>query len=118
MIIAGIIIIVLASFIDGAVEGFEFDGRSFFEKHFGSDPFGFWGSMSWKRAETNPNLYNKLFGVFDFYHVCDDLRKYGYIAGAFIVGFWGGWLPLLIAVIGSVGSKKLGMFLIRRKPKV
>lgn len=108
---------IVASFIDGAVEGFEFDERKFFERRYNVNPYGFWGSKSWKKAQTNPNLYNKINGVFDFYHVCDDLRKYGYIGGSILFALTAEklFLYLIITLILTIAAKRLGMYLIRKK---
>ncbi len=111
--IIGILAVTIAAFIDGALEGWGFDGRIYFEKRFGANPSGFWGSKSWERKYTNPNFWNKHFGVFDFYHVADDLRKYGYITGAFLIGFYSGFVYLIIAIVLSVISKRTGMKTIR-----
>lgn len=111
--ITGIVAIVFASIIDGFLEGWEFDGRTYFEKKFNKNPMGFWGSRSWERKYTHPNLWNKYMGVFDFYHVADDIRKYGYITGAFLIGFYSGFVYLIIAIVLSVISKRTGMKTIR-----
>ncbi len=72
--------------MDGAVEGFDLDSRTSFERKFNVDTNGFWGSQSWRRLHDSPNWYNKTFGVFDFYHLADDLRKLGYLLGAILLG--------------------------------
>lgn len=82
LFIIGIIIIVLVSALDGILEGYVFDGRKSFERKWTVAPESFFGSLSWERAQTNSNLWNKYLGVFDFYHVADDIRKFGYVGGA------------------------------------
>lgn len=74
-----------AGFVDGALERWEFGGRRGFENAYGVDEFGFWGSRSYERRFTDPDLWNKTFGVFDFYHVADDLRKGGYVFGGVMI---------------------------------
>ena len=44
-------VIGFASVVDGVVEGYEFDGRLSFERKWGVDAFGFWGSKSWVRVQ-------------------------------------------------------------------
>lgn len=73
-----ILLLIIASVADGFVEGYEFDGRMFFEKKFGADPTGFWGSKSWENKDTW--WYKISGGTCDFYHVADDIRKHFYIA--------------------------------------
>lgn len=84
--VLGWVIIALAAFNDGALERWGFGGRKAFEVKFGVSPDSFFGSESWKAYYENPNVWNKIMGVFDFYHVSDDVRKMGYIAGGVILG--------------------------------
>ena len=79
-----IIFVAVASIADGMVEGFEFDGRGSFERKFGVDPKGFWGSKS--HVITQQNFWNKHLGKFDFYHVADDIRKFFYLLSSLIGG--------------------------------
>jgi hypothetical protein len=78
-------LVVAAGFVDGMVEGYEFDGRTSFERKWGVSPDNpFWGSNSW---DTGKNTgWERQFGVVDFYHVADDLRKVGYISGGVTIG--------------------------------
>ena len=100
----GIIIITLASAIDGILEGYGFDSRRSFERKYGVDTLGFWGSLSWKGKKT--------FGqTWDFYHIADDLRKYGYILGAILIGL--NW-TIIIAILLSIVSKRFGVIWIRK----
>lgn len=80
--IIGLLFLVLAGATDGAVEGFDFKIRKSFEVKYNVSPEGFWGSRSWEKAHSDPNIWNKYLGVFDFYHVADDLRKLFYMLGA------------------------------------
>ena len=118
ILIIATLILIIASLLDGAVEGFDFDGRKYFENWYNVDPFDYWGSKSWMRSETNPNIYNKLNGVFDFYHNADDIRKYGYLSSAFLFALsCPHWLYIVAGIIVSILFKRLGMYLIRRKPE-
>lgn len=79
--------------VDGILAGYEFDGRTSFERKWGVSPTSFWGSESWKRAYKNndpsmgfKNNYVKWRGANDFYHVADDMRKMQYLAGGIIIG--------------------------------
>lgn len=122
-------IVGVAGFVDGAVEGYEFDGKRFFERKYNADPYGFWGSESWRKiyVDGDPTQGCKTvlgcsLGAFDFYHVGDDLRKVGYISGGIVIGIGGSKLDqkfthtLLDFAIGfAVGAvtKNAGMQYIR-----
>lgn len=114
-------------FMDGAVEGYEFDDRKFFELKYGADPYGFWGSQSWRKIYVNGDpaqgcktVLGCSLGSFDFYHVSDDLRKLGYIAGGMTIALGAKdqkvMHTLLDFAIGfgvSAVTKNLGMSYIR-----
>jgi len=126
---AGIGLIVIASVADGMVEGYEFDGRTSFERKFGASPTKFWGSRSWENAYIDRDVskgfkpgFTKWFGSVDFYHVADDVRHIGYIGGGVLLGIGikkskGGWkraaIELGSTVIISSLSKRAGMAWIR-----
>lgn len=118
--ISGLSVLVIASFVDGAVKGFDFDGRtSFHRKGWTSDPYSFFGSRSHARKKK---WIEERAGVFDFYHVADDVRKYGYIGGSALYGIGSTqqnekaihWIKdiLIIITITSI-SKRAGMYWIR-----
>lgn len=93
---AGWGLIILASFVDGATEGFEFDGRKSWERKFGANPHGFFGSESWRRlyvggdpANGKVKGYQRHFGAWDSYHLGDDFRKLGYISGGVTLAIGG-----------------------------
>lgn len=118
LLVTYIVLVIVASVADGMVEGFEFDGRKSFERKFKDiNPRGFWGSLS---HQNTSGWYARLNGVFDFYHVADDLRKYGYLAPFIILyyvehGFnWPsvGYLGAFIAV--SILAKRMAMAWIRK----
>lgn len=95
--IIGFSVVVIGGFADGVVEGYEFDGRTSFERKWGADPEGFWGSQSWRLAYKNgdpdqgyKNLFTQVYGSPDFYHLADDVRKYSYITGSISVGIGAG----------------------------
>lgn len=84
----------LSSFTHGFVEEYEFSGRHYFEDVFGADPYGFWGSQSWREIYVNgdPNQgfkswWHRKRGAWDFYHVADDYRRWGLITGGAIVSY-------------------------------
>jgi len=115
--IYGLVMVGVGGFMDGAVERFEFRGRTVFENRWGADPYGFFGSRSWERLYTHPNFWNKNFGVFDFYHVADDMRKVGYIGGGIVIGIGGGkrrqkfthyLIDVGLSMVVSGGMKYLG----------
>lgn len=110
-----VVVLILAGSIDGMVEGFEFDSRMSFERKYKVDELSFWGSKSHKRITLNPNLYNKLLGVFDFYHVADDLRKTFYlISGILMCCIEWDIIPVfLLSFIISGLAKKYAMKWIR-----
>lgn len=123
-------LLIVAGFADGAVEGYEFDGRKSFERKWGKDPHGFWGSQSWRMIynDGDPNqgkksAFSYWLGARDFYHTADDLRKYGYISGGLCIGIGGAkqnrkwWHYALDAGIGfglSAAAKSGGMKWVRR----
>lgn len=110
----------LAGAVDGICEGYEFDGRTSFQRKYGVSATGAFGSRSW--ANKDANRFYKYTGVPDFYHVADDLRKFGYISGGMIVGISGGQLrqkwwhyavDLGLSFIVSGTCKAAGMYWIR-----
>ena len=85
--------VAVAGAADGAVNGYEFDGRKSFERKFNVSKTGYFGSQSWKRAYKGNNPDNgfksdfvRIVGAQDFYHHADDLRKIGYISGGVVIG--------------------------------
>ncbi len=86
LIIAAFLLATTAAAADGMLEGYLFDGRESFERKYGVDKFSFWGSKSYARPKTG---LEKVVGMLDFYHVADDLRKYGYIIAGELFGVWG-----------------------------
>jgi len=122
--------IAVAGFADGALEGYQFDGRKSFERKWNADPNGFWGSQSWRMIynEGNPELgvkskLHKWVGAMDFYHVADDIRKVGYIGGGISLGIggakatqnWKHWLlDIAITSVISSGAKSAGMKWVRK----
>lgn len=91
--LAGWGMVAVAGAADGAVEGFEFDGRKSFERKYGASKTGYFGSQSWKRSYKGNNPDNgfksdfvRIMGAHDFCHHADDLRKIGYISGGVVIG--------------------------------
>lgn len=109
-----------AGFVDGVVEGYEFGGRKAFENKWGVKPYSFFGSMSWdsewstwERAKMSQK---------DFYHVADDVRKWGYISGGYLLGKAGqrhnrrkihDVFDVLLVGIASGLWKSAGMYYVR-----
>lgn len=115
-------LLALSSFADGTLEGYTFDNRKSFERKWGADPYGFWGSQSWR---ANHTWFAKQFGVPDFYHVADDIRSYGRVgAGACIAiggiksrNTWRQWaIDIGATLIISSGFKRAGIAWVRDKP--
>lgn len=122
----------VAGWADGAVEGYEFDGRIAFEKGWGKSPASFWGSESWRNVYRGGNPDNgfksrwaEWRGARDFYHTADDVRKFGYITGGVVIGIGGKqvnvkwWHYALDAAISfgvSATAKHLGMRWVRALP--
>lgn len=75
---------ILSSIADGVVEGFEFDGRKSFERKFGVAAHSFWGSKSYKNKDTW--WFKVTGGVWDFYHLADDVRSWGYRLSGIALG--------------------------------
>lgn len=118
--LAGWVVLSFAGAIDGVVEGYEFDGRTSFERKYGANPNGYFGSRSWEKAHTKETLYTKYFGAWDFYHHADDARKIGYITGGVIVGlsganekWWHYSVDLGLSFIISGTCKAAGMYWVR-----
>lgn len=119
--LAGWAVLSFAGTIDGIVEGYEFDGRTSFERKYGVTPNGYFGSRSWEKAHTKENLYTKYFGAWDFYHNADDARKIGYIGGGVIIGigsrvntkWWHYAVDVAASFAVSGAAKSAGMFWIR-----
>jgi len=114
----GFAAIAAGSLMDGILEGYQFDGRKSFERKWGSDPYGFWGSKSWQATHT---WYAKTMGVPDFYHMADDTRKIGYITGGVMIGigmkdnkkWWHYALDIGISAVVSAGAKQVGLIWVR-----
>ena len=120
--IAGWSALAVAGFADGAVEGFEFDGRRSFERKYNVSETGYFGTRSWERAYQTRNLYTRYFGAWDFYHHADDVRKVGYISGGITIGISGAknnskWWHYAVDFGASLAisgmSKAAGMYWIR-----
>jgi len=91
--LAGWGMVAVAGAADGAVNGYEFDGRKSFERKFNVSKTGYFGSESWKSVYNNGDPeqgfksgFHRKMGAFDFYHHADDLRKIGYISGGVVIG--------------------------------
>jgi hypothetical protein len=120
--VVGWAMIAAGGFVDGFVEGYEFDGRTYFERKFGVSPTSRFGSRSWERRYTHPNVWNQNMGVFDFYHIADDGRKVFYIGGGIVIGLnlrkqkrtYNLYDILATLAISSI-SKSAGMRLVRHK---
>ncbi len=114
---------------DGLVEGYEFDGRTSWERKRGVDPYSQRGSQSWRLAyvDGDPELgfkskFVEWHGAWDWYHRNDDYRKFGYYTGGIVLGI-GGYKTnkkirhyLFDFAIGwavSATSKSIGMKFIR-----
>ena len=127
--IVGIGIASVGGLADGMVEGYEFDGRTSFERKWGKSARGYWGSESWRVVYKGGEPANgfkspahNAFGAWDFYHNADDLRKLGYISGGIVIGIGGNkvnteWWHYAIDfgltfAVSSV-TKKAGMYYIR-----
>ena len=120
--------LIVASAADGMLEGYQFDGRRSFERKYGADPLSWGGSQSWRRAYVNgdplqghSSAYAKHLGAWDFYHLADDVRKFGYVGAGLTIGFnfkdqnWKAiLLDLIISAIISSGSKRIAMEWVRK----
>ncbi len=127
--IVGIGIASVGGLADGMVEGFEFDGRTSFERKYGANPRGYWGSESWRVVYNSgepsqgfKSPAHKVFGAWDFYHNADDLRKLGYVSGGIVIGIGGNkvntkwWhyaVDFGLAFAVSSVAKSAGMYYIR-----
>lgn len=117
--IIGLSTLAFAGLVDGVVEGFEHGGRVAFERKYNADPYSFFGSQSYTKYETQPNIWNQNLGVWDFYHVGDDLRKLSYIGGGITIGigekrpFKHYLIDALLSIAVSSTTKRIGMYWIK-----
>lgn len=115
----GIILILIAAILDGMRTGWIHDGRKSFERKFNVDPYGFWGSESWRMIykDGDPDKGAKSWlhyniGAMDFEHFSDRTYKICYIVGGFLTGTW---IYLGIAIALSILAKRTAMRWIRGK---
>lgn len=118
---AGLLIGCAGGFVDGFVEGYEFDGRTHFEQVYGVDPYSFFGSLSWDSEWTW--LERAKYSQTDFYHTADDARKWLYLEAGWQMGRasyvnkrrFHNWVDRGILIIGSGLWKSFGMQVARRQ---
>lgn len=119
----------LGGFVDGVLEGYQFDGRKSFERKWGADPYGFWGSQSWRMIYRDGDPANgpkskmgEWLGAKDFYHVADDTRKLSYLGGSVLVGigganvnakWWHYFIDFGVSFAASAFAKSQGMEWVR-----
>jgi hypothetical protein len=118
--LAGFAITTFAGLIDGILVGYEFDGRTSFERKYSVSPTGYFGSKSWQMVD-NRKIY-RFTGAPDFYHTADDVRKFGYISGGIVVGlsgyqvnqkWWHYALDFAASFSLSAASKAAGLYWVR-----
>ena len=107
--VAGWSMILVSGFLDGSRDAYSIN-RKVFEQKWSADPYGFWGSESWRKLYTNPNLWNKNMGVFDFWHISHDISVGLKISGGvmIVIGEPPKWLHLLIDFGVSLISQSIG----------
>lgn len=113
---------------DGLLEGYLHDGRTSFERKYRASKTGFWGSESWRSVYNDGDPSNGFktplhgwFGAKDFYHITDDARKIGYIAGGVMIGigtkvnskWWHYAVDFGISFAASAISKSAAYYYIR-----
>jgi len=132
----GLSLVASASFVDGVRTGWIHDNRKSFERKWGADPNGFWGSESWRQiyvdgdpANGLKSYWHRQVGAIDFEHFSDRYYKSAYICGGTLIGIGitknarpeGDWLErnqywifdLLITFGVSTLSKRAGMRWVR-----
>lgn len=126
---SGWVLLGVVSFINGAGQAYTWGDRKVFEKKWNKDPYGFWGSQSWRMVYVNGDpaqgykhwIY-KHTGAPDFYHVADDISKYGYMTAGTVIGInfynsemvlWHWLLDLGISLTVAAFGKRAGMNWIR-----
>jgi hypothetical protein len=115
-------LLALACFNRGFNFGYEVDGRTFFDKR-GYDPYGFYGSESWRYIYNNKNDASQGYvksiyahtGAIDFQHVADASEKYLMISAGISIGIcgntynhkWQHWVADLARglIIGSLAER-------------
>lgn len=127
--IAGWGILFTAGVAGGMEAGFQFDHRRSFERKYNVNPYGFFGSESWRQIYINgdPNLgvkslFRKRLGSIDFYHLSNKTMRFGYIGGSLAIGINSrnnkNWkhtaLDILIGIGVSTIGQNLGMYYIRK----
>lgn len=126
--VAGWGITAVGGALDGMLEGYSFD-RTNFERKYGADKYGYWGSQSWRNVYNNGNPADgfkspahRWLGAWDFYHHADDWRKLGYIGGSIVLGvggaksntkWWHYAADFAVTFALSAATKSAGMAYIR-----
>lgn len=122
--VAGWSVLAVGGFADGAVEGYQIDGRTSFERKWDVNPYGYWGSESWRKiyvdgdpAKGYVSKWAHWRGASDFYHHADDTRKLCYIGGSTTVAlsgknnntkWWHYAIDLGISLTVTSASKSIG----------
>lgn len=88
----GFCMMVTSGVLNGIRQGYEFDGRTSFERKYHFDPYGYFGSLSWTRRYVNgivndgvKPLY-KYFPVPDLYHTLEIMSHTGFTTGGIVIG--------------------------------
>lgn len=125
---AGYGLVLSASFVDGVRTGWIHDGRRSFERKWNVDPYGFWGTESWRMiyidgdpAKGAKSWLHYNIGARDFEHVSDRFYKTAYITGGVVIGFnmdlkKRDVIELVGLMVASSLAKRAGMRWVRGKP--
>lgn len=94
--LAGWSVNVIGGAADGIFQGYGFENRTSFERKYGVDPYGFWGSQSWRNVYKGGEPANgfkspihRWMGAVDAYHMFDDMHKWCYMSGSVVLGIGG-----------------------------
>ena len=127
--LAGLALVAVGGFTNGLLQGYEFDGRTSFERKWGASPTGFWGSLSWTQryVDGNPaygvkSLAYRYLPVPDFYHVTQITHHHALVTGGIFVGIgaarsnrrWEHYaLDLLVSAVVNSAAQSAGLYYIR-----
>jgi len=90
---AGLLGIAVGAIANGAAQGYYYDGGTSFERMFGANPAGFFGSQSWRKRYRDGDPAHGLahpaysiLPVFDFNHTAQFIANHATYSGGIVLG--------------------------------